>query len=127
MDTVSMPPELQISSESACALALECWRLRHVLARLEGTNEGLTIRRFHRQLFAVLEGMSIAILDFVGRPYDPGMAPEVVEVQEDPKLPESRAVVEETISPTVTWHGQVVRAGQITVRRSKSIVSEVNE
>jgi hypothetical protein len=67
--------------------------------------------------------MKIAIVDFVGRPYDAGMAPDVVdvvEVQEDPEFQEGRVIVEETISPTVTWHGQVVKAGQITVRRSVS-------
>jgi hypothetical protein len=127
MNTTTMPAEVMITAESACAIAVESWRLRCVAGGLSDTNEGLIIRRSHRQLTEALNGMNIAVVDFVGRPYDPGMAPEVVEVQEDPELQEGRVIVGETISPTVTWHGQVVKAGQITVRRSVSKLNKLAE
>ena len=62
--------------------------------------------------------MEIEIVDFAGRIYDPGLVPEVVEVRLDETLPDGHAVIEETIAPTVTWRGQVIRPGQIVVKRS---------
>jgi hypothetical protein len=53
-----------------------------------------------------------------GRPYDPGMVPEVVDVREDQGLPDGHAIIEETVAPTVTLRGQVIKAGQIIVKRS---------
>jgi hypothetical protein len=50
--------------------------------------------------------------------YDPGLVPEVIEVRQDATLPDGHSVIEETIAPTVTWRGQVVKPGQIIVKRS---------
>jgi len=44
------------------------------------------------------------------------MAPEVVEVIDAGKI-EDAAIVDETISPIVTWRGRVLHAGQIIVRK----------
>jgi hypothetical protein len=41
-----------------------------------------------------------------------------IEVQIDPDLPEGSSVIEETVFPTVTWHGQVISPGQIIVRQA---------
>ena len=57
--------------------------------------------------------MGIEMVDFAGRTYDPGMVPEVVEVREDQGLPDGLAVIDETIAPTVTWHGQVVNPDKL--------------
>jgi len=46
------------------------------------------------------------------------MVPEVVEVREDQGLPDGHAIIDETVAPTVTWRGQVIKAGQIIVKRS---------
>jgi len=62
--------------------------------------------------------MGIEIAGFAGRLYDPGLVPEVVEVRQDDGLSDGHAVIEETIAPTVTWRGQVVKPGQIIVKRS---------
>jgi hypothetical protein len=61
-----------------------------------------------------------ALLCNSGRPYDACMVPEVVEVREDQGLPAGRAIIEETIAPTVTWRGQVIKPGQIIVKRSSA-------
>ena len=64
--------------------------------------------------------MGIEVVDFVGRAYDPGIAPEVIEVLEDPDLVDGHAIIEETIVPTVIWRGLVVRPGQVIVRQAKT-------
>jgi hypothetical protein len=76
-----------------------------------------------------IEKIGIEVIDLTGRIYDPGMAPEVVEVREDMSPQAGQAVIDETIAPTVMWHGRVVRPGQIIVRRpvDNPQVTEVTE
>jgi hypothetical protein len=81
-------------------------------------NAGFALRHAARCIAEILKEIGVEIVDFAGRNYDPGMVPEVVEVREVLDLPDGRAVVDETIAPTVTWHGRVVKPGQIIVKRS---------
>ena len=118
MNSKTIPAELPLDTEGACALALECWRLSLIAELLRGSNEGVGVRHAVRRITGTLKGMGIEVVDFSGRPYDPGMVPEVVEVREDQGLPDGHAIIDETVAPTVTWRGQVIKAGQIIVKRS---------
>jgi hypothetical protein len=62
--------------------------------------------------------MGVEAVDLAGRRYDPGLAPDVIEVRRDDHLPQGSAMIDETITPTVTLHGRVVNPGQIAVRQS---------
>jgi len=69
--------------DDACALSLECWRLSLIAELLkDSTKAGASPRRV-RRITETLKGMGIEAVDFVGRPYDAGMVPEVVDVRED--------------------------------------------
>ena len=116
MTASGTPSELSIAMQGACALAVECWRLTRLSELTKDANAKSVVRHAVRQLTATLEELSIEVIDFVGRPYDAGMVPEVVEVRDDLELSE-QAVVEETVAPTITWRGQVVMPGGIIVRR----------
>jgi hypothetical protein len=118
MNSTTIPAELPIDANGACALALECWRLSFIAELLKDSNQGAGLRHAVRRITETLKGMGIEVVDFSGRPYDAGMVPEVVEVREDQGLPAGRAIIEETIAPTVTWRGQVIKPGQIIVKRS---------
>jgi len=118
MNSKTIPAELPLETEGACALALECWRLSRTGELLRDSNEGAGIRHAVRRITETLKGMGIEVVDFSGRPYDPGMVPEVLEVREDHGLPDGHAIIDETVAPTVTWRGQVIKAGQIIVKRS---------
>lgn len=118
MNSKTIPVELAIAVEGVCTLSLECWRLSRMGELLKNNNEGAGLRHAVRRITQTLEGMGIEVVDFAGRTYDPGMVPEVVEVREDQGLPDGHAVIDETITPTVTWRGQVVKSGQIIVKRS---------
>jgi hypothetical protein len=117
MSPKTIPSDLTISVEGACTLALECWRLNRVAESVKDSTQGAGLRQAVRRITEILDGLGIKVIDLSARIYDPGMVPEVVEIREDPTLPDGQAVVDETIAPTVMWHGQVVRPGQITVKR----------
>lgn len=118
MNSKTIPDELPMAVEGACSLSLECWRLRRIAELVKDGNEGSGLRHAVRRITEILESMGIQTVDFSGRIYDPGMVPEVVEVREDQGLRDGAAVIDETITPTVTWRGQVVKPGQIILKRS---------
>ena len=98
-------------------MAVECWRLTRASELTKDASGRSILRHAVRHLTKMLEELDIEVIDFAGRAYDAGMVPEVVEVREDLELPD-RAIVEETVAPTITWRGQVVNPGRIVVRRS---------
>jgi len=118
MNSKPIPSELPLAMEGACAISLECWRLKRIAGSSEEGNEKSGLRHAVRRIAETLEGMGLRVVDSSGRIYDSGMVPEVVEVREDPTMPEGHAVTDETITPTVTWDGQVVKPGQVIVRRA---------
>jgi hypothetical protein len=121
MNASTLPTELSISRQSAITLAIESWRLNRIAALLSNAQEGTSLRYAARQFSQVLSEMNIEIVDMVGLAYDPGMVPVVVDVHDDPKLGEGAAFIDETVSPTVMWRGQVVEAGQVSLRRGHSV------
>src|SRR3974390_1987635 len=107
--------ELPISVEGVCDISMECWRLRKIAeGQIEG-DDAAGMRHAVRRIGDVLSGMGVEIVDLVGRSYDPGLVPEVIEVRLDDTLPKGRVIIHETIVPTVIWRGQVVGRGQIVV------------
>ncbi len=118
MNSKTIPAELPITMERVCTLSLECWRLMQIAESVKVGNTGLAVRHAARCIAGALKEIGIEVVDFAGRNYDPSMVPEVVEVREVPDRPHGRAVIDETIAPTVTWRGQVVKLGQIVVKRS---------
>jgi hypothetical protein len=87
-------------------------------------NEAVGLRHATRRITEALNSIGIEILDFTGRIYDPGLVPVVVEIHDDEGAPPGQTIVEETISPTLTWRGQVIEPGQIIVGRSPSESAE---
>ena len=110
--------EIPVAMEGACAISLECWRLKRIAESAKESNERSGLRHAVRRITETLEGMGFRVVAFSGRIYDPGMAPEVVEVREDATLPDGHTMIHETVAPTVTWQGQVVRPGQVILKRS---------
>jgi hypothetical protein len=124
MTSKTIPTELPMDTNGACALALECWRLSLIAQFLKDSSQGAGLRHVVRRITETLKGIDIEVVDFSGRPYDPGMVPEVVEVREDQGLPDGQAIIDETVAPTVTWRGQVIKPGQIIVKRSSVRLQE---
>ncbi len=118
MNAIVVPDEVAISIEGACDISLEGWRLGQLAELQKDGSDGAGLRHAARRITETLNAIGIEIIDFTGRIYDPGLVPEVVEVHQDETLPDGHAFIEETIAPTVTWRGQVVRPGQVIVKRS---------
>jgi hypothetical protein len=113
------PQMLHMPLEKASELATECWRL-YKWTRASSTfgNDRLVLDRAARCLNEILNSIGIRTIDFAGTAYDPGIVPEVLEVQIDPALPQDTSLIEETVSPTVMWNDKVIQMGQIIVRQA---------
>jgi len=110
---------LQMPLDKASQLATECWRLgRLTKASSIFGNDRLAVDRTVRCLNEVLSSIGIRTVDFAGTTFDPGIVPEVLEVQIDSTLPHGTIFIDETILPTVMWNRKVIQMGQIIVRQA---------
>lgn len=116
-DGSSLPTSVDVSREGVCALYSEIWRLEQLAEVLPDRTHSASARRIARQLRACVADIDIEIIDYVGRPYDPGMTPEVLDIQVVGGTEGIGDLVSETIEPTLVWRGQVMRRGQIVLRR----------
>lgn len=100
-------------------LATECWRLgRLKRATCLVGNDRLALDRTVRCLTEILNSVGLEIIDFAGTAYDPGIVPEVLDVQIDSTFPAGTSLIEETVLPTVTWNNKVIQVGQIIVKQA---------
>ena len=119
MTDVGESAHLEMPLTKACELATECWRLGKLNnASFVYANDRLILERAARCLNEILSQLGVRSIDFAGTAYDPGMAPEVLDVQVDDTFPHDASVIDETISPTVMWNGKVIQAGQVVVRQA---------
>jgi hypothetical protein len=117
MNLAAIPSALEITMEAACDISLECWRLTRAAALAEG-NDSAAIRYSARRITEVLKTVGLETIDLTGRKYDAGLAPEVLNVILDDTVPKDQVLIEETVSPIVTWCGRIIKPGQIIVKRS---------
>src|SRR4051812_40632072 len=113
----ALPSSVSVSSDGVCALYSEIWRLEQLAELLVDRIQSASARRIARQIRAGLAEIDVEIVDYAGRPYDPGMVPEVLDVQLVDGVADVGDTVSETIEPTLVWRGQVLRRGQIVMRR----------
>jgi len=114
--TDELPQTLNVSLSALAELAVEWWRLE----RWAGGSDDSSPQARHaaRRLGRFLSGHGLEVLDVTGRPYEPGLAVEVLDAFEDAGLPRGTQVVDETVAPVVLYRGAVVRHGQVIVRRN---------
>ncbi len=101
--------------DALCSLAVEHWRVSRIYEQSQEIKEWGSLRHSVRRMGQALKDACIEIIDLQGRPYDPGMAPDVVETCEHNDPCNTIAVIEETVSPTVLWRGRVIEPGKIVV------------
>lgn len=114
-----LPQTLEVPLPALVELAVEWWRLDRWANGPRADAAAAHARHVARRLGKFLEERGLSALDLTGRPHDPGLAAEVLDVIHDPALAEGPGVVEETVSPVVLWRGTVARHGQVVIRRSR--------
>ena len=102
------PSALQIGLGSIADLAVEWWRLE----RWAVDDSKIVGRHVARRVARFLEENGIEVVDLTGKPYEAGLAAEVLERIPDDGEPR----VEETVSPIVLWKGTVVKQGQVVTK-----------
>ena len=113
-----LPQALDAPLDALAELAVEWWRLER-WANGPEASAAAPARHVARRLGKFLEGRGLSVLDLTGRPHEPGLAVEVIDVLTDARLPRGSELVDETVSPVVLFRGRVVRHGQVIVRRNK--------
>jgi hypothetical protein len=114
--TDELPKTLTVSLSSLAELAVEWWRLERWAGAAEESSP--QARHAARRLGRFLSEHGLEVLDVTGRPFEPGLAVEVLDAFEDETLPAGSQVVDETVAPVVLYQGAVVRHGQVVVRRN---------
>ena len=116
------PPELpqtvEVPLASLVELAVEWWRLDRWANGPHPDGRAAHARHVARRLARFLDERGLSVLDFAGRPHEPGLAVEVLDVVTDARLPPGSELIDETISPVVLFRGRVVRHGQVIVRKA---------
>jgi hypothetical protein len=113
----SLAATIDLPLSAILALSQECWRLQRIAASPDTPHRNSACHRSFRVIAAILAEQGIQFEDYYGRPYDQGLAAEVLDAIEDPQMTPGAARIDETVSPTITWRGCVVIPGQIVVRQ----------
>lgn len=111
-----MQSTLPIETSRLVNLAVESWRLNRWAFDEAFAKQRAVARHVARELRDFLLQAGIEISDLTNKPYDPGMAVEVVDSISDPNSPQGSVTIEETVAPIVLWRGAVVRHGQVVTR-----------
>src|SRR5436853_7156362 len=117
--------KIMIELQPLIELALDHWRLERSLTGASG-NELAAARHASRRIGDFLKRFEFEVRSLEGMDSDGGLAARVVDVVDDPALPEGKAVVDETLSPLVLWRGNVVRQAEVATRRGIGKTSESN-
>lgn len=106
--------ELSSSVNKLVELAIEIWRMEQRIIKMsdnisEGQKRGLenSIQKMKRYL----ENYDIEIIDYTNQKYNEGFNLDILSVEKNSSIPEP--IVKETIEPTITCKGQVVRKAKI--------------
>jgi hypothetical protein len=113
-----LPRALEVALEELVELAVEWWRLDRWANGPRADATAAHARHAARRLGKFLDDRGLSALDLAGRPHEPGLAAEVLDVVPDPSLPAGAAFVEETVSPVILWRGRVVRHARVVVRKA---------
>lgn len=101
-----------LSREVLSALALETWRLRRALENGNGPILPMSISYPAKKLKDIFQEEGITYLDMTGKPYDSGMAVDVLDTEEDMEMPEGELRIKEMIKPVILWKDNLLSHGE---------------
>lgn len=109
-----VPESMSVPLTSLVSIAVEQWRLANALASGGG---GAPARHALRRIEDFLLRCELRVETLDGKPFDPGLAAQVIDSVEDPTLPQGQVLIDETLSPMVLWRGRVVKAAEVATRK----------
>lgn len=120
---MSSEETIQCSLSQLVDLSVETWRLRQWVSNVDSQNAmGRHICRKYERFF---QEIGIEVLDMSGKPFEPGLAVEIVDSVQDEALEDEAVLVEEMIVPVVFYKNTVVKHGQVVVRKASSPLPDV--
>lgn len=99
-----------------CDIALHAWRLQRRMtdrATKEVREEHRALTRHVTAILDTLEGVGLTLRDRESEAYDYGLPEKVVAAERSAAV--SRETVVETIRPTLFFHNQIIKAGEIII------------
>jgi molecular chaperone GrpE (heat shock protein) len=106
--------ELSLGVNDLVDLAVEVWRMEQRIIKSASSlpeNQLKGLENSTQKLKRYLEKYDIEIVDYKNTKYNDGLNLDVLSVEKDPTLSESR--VKEVVEPTIMCKGQVVRKAKI--------------
>ncbi len=126
MQSISSSKTADVNVDSLAALAVESWRLNRWIASKTSDDSLAIPKQMLRRLNKLLEECNVTVEDLTGRPFDPGLAAEVVDVVPDDGSPADVAIIVETIAPIVMWNNIAVKHALVVIRQNPSVTVEMN-
>jgi hypothetical protein len=115
MSEADRPDSTNVPRQALIDLAVECWRLgQWVFAN--PVHAKAPARRAAERLEMFLKGLRLEMIDLTGKPYDPGLAVEVLGLKDGSSSETVGCIVDETVSPIVMYNGIVAKYGQVVLR-----------
>ena len=108
---------VEVGISALADFAIDSWRLQRWAFASGFEKDRVVARQTSRSMVSFLDGLGFETRDLSGQPYDPGLAVEVVDSEEDADAPKGSVRIEEMLSPIVLRNGQLIRTGQVAVSR----------
>lgn len=113
--------EIKISQEALAKMAVEVWRLGQNLSKLSDPSISIALKYSIKKLRQTLEDQGCQFLDLTGKPYDAGLALEVIDIEKENKS--SELVIKETIVPIILFQNKLLVSGQVILSQNHSNLS----
>ena len=108
--------DLSPKSTDLVELAVEIWRIKNRIGKAGSDLQEIQKRGLEssaQKLQKYLDTFKIAIVDHTNQKYNEGMNVDVLSFEVDPKV--TSPLIKETIEPTITCEGKVIRKGKVVV------------
>lgn len=111
---------LSPSTDDFVNFAIEAWRLKQKLSRLENLSESQRkgVDSSIDKILRYFDRYDVEVVDYTGKKFNDGLNLDVLSKEKDLTIDVPK--VKETVEPTVLYRGQVVRKGKIIVATNES-------
>lgn len=108
--------DLSPKSADLIELAVEFWRIKNRLVKASVNLDDIQKRGLEssvQKLIKYLDRFHIEIIDHTDQKYNEGISVDVLSFENDPNI--SVPTIKETVEPTITCQGNVVKKGKVIV------------